>query len=201
MLSYQLRRTVLWTLTYLQDLTNRYFALKIQFEQKRDDYENEAQSRLEWQRKCREKERELNALRNSIDSKPFVVALIDGDGAPFLDDILQAGIEGGEKAAILLHTEIRRYVESLFERSAGADWTIMVQIFANLDGMARKLYACGKISGQVDFLKLIQAFNSTAPLFSFVDVGQGKERADNRMRGLPSSSANDASPSSSNVEL
>ena len=122
-------------------------------------------------------------MRNTIDTKPFVIALIDGDGAPFVDDILRSGLNGGEMAAGRLHAEIKNYVERVFEHSAGADWSIMVQIFANLDGMSRKLYACGKSDGNADFMRLIQEFNSTAPLFSFIDVGQGKERADNRMRG------------------
>lgn len=122
-------------------------------------------------------------LRNSIASRPFVVALIDGDGAPFIDDILQAGQNGGGKAAALLEREITHYVAGIDGHSAGANWSIMVHIFANLDGLARKLYACGKISGQAEFTRMIQEFNSTASLFNFVDVGQGKERADNRMRG------------------
>jgi len=169
----------------MKNILQQYLELSRKYEQKCMDFEHEETSRREYQRKWADSQKELNIIRNSINSKPFVVALIDGDGAPFVDELLHAGTDGGEKAAVRLQTEIRHYIEGLYSNSAGADWSIMVQIFANLDGMARKLYACGKITDAQHFLKLIREFNSTQPLFSFVDVGQGKERADNRMRGMP----------------
>jgi len=175
--------TCIHRLTLMKNILQQYLELSRKYEQKCMDFEHEETSRREYQRKWADSQKELNVIRNSINSKPFVVALIDGDGAPFVDELLQAGLDGGEKAAIRLQTEIKHYIEGLYSNSAGADWSVMVQIFANLDGMARKLYACGKITDAQHFLKLIREFNSTQPLFSFVDVGQGKERADNRMRG------------------
>jgi len=169
----------------MKNILQQYLELSRKYEQKCMDFEHEETSRREYQRKWADSQKELNVIRNSINSKPFVVALIDGDGAPFVDELLQAGIDGGEKAAIRLQTEIKHYIEGLYSKAAGSDWSVMVQIFANLDGMARKLYACGKITDAQHFLRLIREFNSTQPLFSFVDVGQGKERADNRMRGKP----------------
>lgn len=115
--------------------------------------------------------------------KPFVLALIDGDGAIFNNDLLRAGKMGGERAANQLHTDIKRYIEDLDPSSPGANWPIMVQIFANLNGMAKVLRSCRIIDNTISLVEIIGQFNSTQPLFNYVDVGPGKERADHRVRG------------------
>lgn len=170
-------------LTLEQLMIERIHTLEIQNQQLAADHANEQNSRRQWQQRCDAFEQELTYLRNSIESKAFVLALIDGDGSPFVDEILQAGVNGGGLAAVRLHTEITKYIGNLFPMSAGVNWPVNVLIFANLDGLAKKLYACGYISGKDEFTKMIQEFNSTSHLFNFVDVGRGKERADDRMRG------------------
>lgn len=144
------------------------------------DCENERRSRLELQ----EKEQQLNYLLNRIKSNSFVVALIHGDRYPFIDDFLQAGAAGGERAATTLKVDIQRYIEGKLPDSFGADWDIFVRVFVNLEGLATELSRCHKIESKEKFLETVRAFNS--PFFNVVDVGLGKERAVHCIRGSPS---------------
>lgn len=59
----------------------------------------------------------------------------------------------------------------------------MVQVYSNLDGLARKLYSVGIIKSVTDLHEFSRSFSLNQPLFSFVDVGSGKERADHKIRG------------------
>jgi len=120
-------------------------------------------------------------MRNSIAINQFVAVLIDADGAPFTDDILRS-LRGGEMAASCLQREIKTYIEGISENSL-ANCFIWVQIFADVNGLSRKYLwdECNRNTNSAT--RLVQEFNSTVPLFNFVDVGEGKERVDNRIRG------------------
>lgn len=99
----------------------------------------------------------------------------------FHDALLKAGREGGSDAAHKLITEIRNHLQ---ERHEGAGhWSVMVQVYSNLDGLARKLYSVGIIKSAMDLHEFSRSFSLNQPLFSFIDVGSGKERADHKIRG------------------
>jgi hypothetical protein len=115
---------------------------------------------------------------------PFVLALIDGDGAIFHEHLLRAVTSGGAEAGALLAQEIRSHVQHRHEGSG--NWSIMVQIYTNFDGLARKLASIGILRTPGEFTTFARAFNLSQPLFSLVDVGSGKERADYKIRGLSS---------------
>lgn len=125
----------------------------------------------------KESQTKLERLAIINGGESFVVALIDGDRAPFVDELLQLGRDGGLQAAARLRTEIKNYIEGRYPNLAGADWTICVQIFVNLEAMAAKLQ-----NDIREFRVILQEFNST-PLFSVTDVGYGKERTVNQLRG------------------
>jgi hypothetical protein len=58
----------------------------------------------------------------------------------------------------------------------------MVQVVLNLNGLAAKLQSCGIIMNPNELLAFGRSFGLAQPLFSFVDVGGGKERADHKLR-------------------
>jgi len=62
------------------------------------------------------------------------------------------------------------------------DWSINVQVILNLHGLATKLQACGIISNYSELFEFGRGFSLAQPLFSFIDVGVGKERADYKVR-------------------
>jgi hypothetical protein len=67
--------------------------------------------------------------------------------------------------------------------------TVMVKAFANLTGLAQACVKNGKLKAGVSLNPFVVGFNRRYPLFDFVDVGAGKEEADNKIRGMVSSSS------------
>jgi hypothetical protein len=72
----------------------------------------------------------------------------------------------------------------------------MVQIYVSLDKLAAKLSQVGLLRSAHELRAFSQNFGVNQPLFSIIDVGQGKERADYKIKGtllvliLTSSAAN-----------
>lgn len=59
----------------------------------------------------------------------------------------------------------------------------MVHVFANFDGLAKKLTQIGFLKAPNQFSAFATAFSLHQPLFNIVDVGSGKERADHKIKG------------------
>ncbi|KAJ0145640.1 hypothetical protein CTA2_1004 [Colletotrichum tanaceti] len=146
----------------IQDLVIRHGQLQALYRDKCDDYSNEVESRRMWQTKAN------NLVRE--ETNPFVFVIIDGDGAVFQEALLKRGAEGGAEAGYLLE-----------------DWNIIVQVVLNVDGLAKKLHAAGiapNTAGVRTLLEFARGFGRAQPLFSFVDVGAGKESADHKIREM-----------------
>lgn len=62
--------------------------------------------------------------------------------------------------------------------------TLIVKVFANIDGLAYALVKQGRIGRIADFRIFVAEFNNRLPFCDFVDVGHGIERADNGVRGM-----------------
>jgi hypothetical protein len=95
--------------------------------------------------------------------------------------LLRAGREGGSEAASKLQTAIRDHIALRYDNSA--HWPIMVHIYLSLDKLSEKLFQVGLLKYQQDLRPFSQSFNMNQPLFSIIDVGQGKERADYKIKG------------------
>ena len=63
------------------------------------------------------------------------------------------------------------------------DMDIMVRAYANLKGLAQACAQSGKVKHVADLALFAVGFTKRQALFDFVDVGAGKERADNKIRG------------------
>jgi hypothetical protein len=61
----------------------------------------------------------------------------------------------------------------------------MVQIFYNMEGLSHKLRSSGIFKNPNEMAPFARAFSLNKSLFSFIDVGSGKERADHKVRGEP----------------
>ena len=59
----------------------------------------------------------------------------------------------------------------------------MVQIYLSLDKLAVKLAQVGLLRNPQELRAFAQHFSVNQPLFSIIDVGQGKERADHKIKG------------------
>ena len=60
----------------------------------------------------------------------------------------------------------------------------MVQIFYNMEGLSHKLRSSGIFKNPNEMAPFARAFSLNKSLFSFIDVGSGKERADHKVRGM-----------------
>ncbi|EJD55276.1 hypothetical protein AURDEDRAFT_78286 [Auricularia subglabra TFB-10046 SS5] len=109
---------------------------------------------------------------------PLVLVLLDGDGCIFQQELLNLGAAGGSKAAALLTRGINAHLE---EELGARRADIWVTIFLNKRGLAETL-AANNMCTTDEFDAFIQAFNQSAPLYSIVDVGYGKEAADSKIK-------------------
>lgn len=77
--------------------------------------------------------------------------------------------------------EIKRYLQTITLEVEGLE--IMVRAYANIKGLARFCVDSGKLKNGADLSLFAAGFTQRGKLFDFVDVGPGKERADNKIRG------------------
>lgn len=101
----------------------------------------------------------------------------------FQDALLrEAAADGGSTAASKLHQAIHNHIASLY--SSSGNWPVMVQIYLSLDKLAFKLQQVGLLRHPGEMRTFAQRFNNNQSLFSIIDVGQGKERADHKIKGM-----------------
>ncbi|KAF9770976.1 hypothetical protein IL306_011406 [Fusarium sp. DS 682] len=99
----------------------------------------------------------------------------------FQDRFIKAASAGGEGAADELLTATREYLRTILDDSERLD--VVVKAFARLDGLGSKLAREGRVRDMAQLRAFCAGFSSRLPLFDFIDVGSGKERADNKIRG------------------
>lgn len=96
--------------------------------------------------------------------------------------LLQAAAgDGGSEAASRLSNAIREHIVSIYSNSG--NWPVMVQIYLSLEKLGMKLAQVGLVRTSQDMRIFAQRFSVNQPLFNIVDVGQGKERADHKIKG------------------
>lgn len=76
---------------------------------------------------------------------------------------------------------MRDHVASLYNNSG--NWPIMVQVYLSLDKLSQKLASVGLLRSPQELRAFAQRFSVNQPLFSVIDVGHGKERADHKIKG------------------
>lgn len=161
---------------FIRDTVAKYKQLMHEHQDLKNDFQAEQDNRRRFQTQNRE-------YQHQLDSNAFVMALIDGDAAIFQDALLQAANgDGGSEAASRLYNAIRDHVASLYNNSG--HWPIMVQVYLSLEKLAIKLAQVGLIQSPLEFRTFAQRFSINQPLFSIIDVGQGKERADHKIKEM-----------------
>jgi len=134
---------------------------------------------------------------------PFVLVLIDGDGmivgthnllcdAPFRqkssdmiqfdEQLLQKGEQGGKEAAGLLWGCVRDYVNQR-DPDLPSDIRIVTRIYANLKGLADVCCKAGLVEKPSVVDDFARGFTGSKQLFDYIDVGSGKDRADDKLTG------------------
>ena len=169
-------------LNHHQELIEKFKTLSEEHANLANDYLSERDIRRNYQKAVDEQKQEAREHERQLEASSFVLALVDGDGAIFQDALLQAaGGDGGSEAASRLYHAIRNHVASLHSNSGS--WPVMVQIYLSLDKLAMKLAQVGLLRSPSELRAFAQRFSVNQPLFSIIDVGQGKERADHKIKG------------------
>lgn len=127
------------------------------------------------------------------------MVLIDGDGMivslgsqylphcrhtnirQFQDEFLRDGEQGGRRAAAQLSAAVQDYIETEGTVPLGA--RIVCRIYANVRGLGDVLVRTGAIEDVAQFEDFVRGFTRARTLFDFVDVGAGKDRADEKIIG------------------
>ncbi|KAG6353307.1 hypothetical protein INS49_007548 [Diaporthe citri] len=168
----------------ITQLLSNYEDLQIRYHNAMNQLENEKENREIWQRETRDARRQLHQSKLANESHPFVVMIIDGDGAKFRDDYFRAGDNGGGQAAQELKTQIKLQLQETYPDTSTDNWNILVFFYANMDGLGKALAARRILNTWTDLQKFASGFGRANSLFSFVDVGYGKDKADHKCQAM-----------------
>jgi hypothetical protein len=113
-----------------------------------------------------------------------VAVLIDGDGAKFISELLQARDAGGREAARRLSQAVCQYLKETDPELCVGNASIVANIWANLGGLAKALLHDGSIKTTDQMSEFAEGFSRNRAEFDFVNVGRGKENADNKLRRM-----------------
>ncbi|MCJ1453869.1 hypothetical protein MMC28_004218 [Mycoblastus sanguinarius] len=114
------------------------------------------------------------------DRDAFALVLIDGDGMIFDDKLLSRGEAGGREAAGLLWNAVTDHVH-LEVPDLPSDYKIVTRIYANLKGLGDVCHRSGILENPTLIEDFARGFTGSKQLFDFVDVGMGKDRADDKI--------------------
>ncbi|TQN65823.1 hypothetical protein CSHISOI_09680 [Colletotrichum shisoi] len=154
----------------LPQILDQYATLLEDYRRLRSDYEEERDARERYKQLARDQER-----------NPFVLVLVDGDGYPFHERLLDKGADGGSTAAQLLNEAVKADL-----RSKGLEQCkIMIRIYANVAGLSKTLARAGLVGAEARSLgPFIASFNRSYGLADYLDAGELKENADFKLRAL-----------------
>lgn len=107
-----------------------------------------------------------------------MAVLIDGDGAKFTRELLQARDTGGREAARRLNQVVCHYLKETDPELCVDNASVVVNIWANLGGLAKALLHDGSIKTTDQMSEFAEGFSRNRAEFDFVNVGRGKENAD-----------------------
>ncbi|KAF2002989.1 hypothetical protein P154DRAFT_520350 [Amniculicola lignicola CBS 123094] len=164
------------------DLLEKYQILAQRHKSLKNDFMSEQDIRRMYQSQKDDLQKQVDDTKLALDGSSFVLTLIDGDGVVFQDMLLAAGANGGSEAASKLQQAIKEHIATLYSNSGS--WPIMVNIFVSLDKLAAKLAQVGLLKHPTEMRGFAQSFSVNQPLFSIIDVGHGKERADFRIKEM-----------------
>ena len=99
----------------------------------------------------------------------------------FLDSFVTNAGDGGKAAVHALRSSVLSYVRDSLDLPHDSE--VVIRVYCRARGLNRH-YISLQILGKGQSLEpFIHGFNKAHPLCDFVDVGDGKELADNKIRG------------------
>ena len=121
----------------------------------------------------------LEELEEATATCQYAVMLVDGDGYKFPDALIRQGFKGGQLAAQRLEFQARLYLKGF---RGGNQLKIIVRIFMSLQKLS-KVYLGFRIISDINVMRhFMIGFVHSQSLFDIIEVGEGKERADHKLR-------------------
>ncbi|MCJ1275147.1 hypothetical protein MMC21_002947 [Puttea exsequens] len=151
-----------------------------QYEQEKLDHARESHFNREVQHREIQLQNQLQQYRSLMDRDAFILVLIDGDGMIFEDDLISKGEAGGKEAAARLWNSVTEYVRRNMS-CIPSDYKIVTRVYANLKGLGEVCRKAGIIDISDVIEEFARGFTGSKQLFDFVDVGVGKDRADDKI--------------------
>ncbi|KAM0446213.1 hypothetical protein ACHAQK_001130 [Fusarium lateritium] len=128
-------------------------------------------------------ESQVKTFQQEKDRHAFISVIIDGDCMLFLDELVQAGLEGGKQAMSLLKQSVEQKLKALGS-SVPPHLQVVIRVYANLKGLAQSYQNSGILSNGQTLEEFVRGFNMGDPLCDYVDAGNGKECADEKVKAL-----------------
>ena len=100
----------------------------------------------------------------------------------FEDNLIKQGEIGGKEAAGALSSSVRDYVQRAVP-GLSSDYKILTRIYANFKGLGDVCHKAGILTKPSTIEEFARGFTGSKHLFDFVDVGMGKDRADEKISG------------------
>ncbi|KAL0944826.1 CCCH zinc finger DNA binding protein [Colletotrichum truncatum] len=111
----------------------------------------------------------------------FALVVVDGDSMPFLDELVKDGFAGGKKTAGLLRKQVsKELTASGFDLPPHSH--IVIRVYANLKGLGKTYQDIGILENCGVLEEFVRGFNMGAPLCDYIDAGNGKECADEKVK-------------------
>ncbi|KAK0198428.1 hypothetical protein F5146DRAFT_90024 [Armillaria mellea] len=120
-------------------------------------------------------------IQSITEDNPLILALLDGDGNIFTDELLRQGQAGGRHAAMMLTKGLTDHTAKVDARMSARS-RVWLTVYCNKQGLSDTLIA-NDVCTSEQFEAFFLGFNQAAPLFSIIDVGTGKEAADTKIKG------------------
>ena len=142
-----------------------------------------AKVKLDWENdvSARRSLQQQNAdLRLKLAARPYVALVIDADGYVFRRS--NEGASGGERTADELFTQILENIKDTLKNVGKCD--IIVEAYGNVEGLGQTMVKRGTMRSIDELRRFWTGFVSRKRFFNFVDVGHGKEKADQKIRGM-----------------
>lgn len=99
----------------------------------------------------------------------------------FNESFLSQGEQGGKDAANQLWAAAHDYITRNFSNISSSK--IVTRVYANVKGLADACFKAGIVEKASTIADFTRGFNGSRLLFDFVDVGSGKDRADDKLIG------------------
>ncbi|KAF2810481.1 uncharacterized protein BDZ99DRAFT_313074 [Mytilinidion resinicola] len=126
---------------------------------------------------------QFEELQQSVHDGSFVLVLIDADADAYIfKDSYYQSPDGGRKAAVDLQTRVQEYLRKAKPALAGLP--IMIKAFANSDGLSKLLVNVNIIQSSGFLWDFAKSFSQAHAMSDFVLVGNGKDRADEKVKGV-----------------